>query len=180
MKKVAFILQPSRLFLITLFLVCSLSFIFYQKTHKLKVFVLHSYHASMPWVQELDHGLEHVFNKRHYIDVRSFYMKTNRKMSAAYLKRRAREALSLIHRYKPDMVIIFDINAQKLVMKKLITNSDLNIVLAGITDSKDMKKFQLAKNVTGVLEKIPVQVVQEVLSLMFKTERRIAYLSDNS
>lgn len=170
----------SRLFVIGLFLFISLGFILYQRTHKLRVFVLHSYHSSMPWVHGLETGLEHVFKKRQYIEMRSFYMNTKRKNSPAYLRRITKEAIALIKRYKPDVLIVFDIDAQKLVAKRLANKLNCKIVLAGITDSDDLIDFKLASNVTGVLEKIPVKVVTEVLSLMVKKERRLYYLSDNS
>ena len=176
----SYIRRPSKLTLIVLFLFLALGFLIYQRTHKLRVFVLHSYHPSMSWVQGLETGVDQVFKKKRYIDVRSYYMNTKRKTSPAYLRRVSRQAMALIKRYKPDVLIVFDVDAQQWVAKKLIDDADYAIVLAGITDSDDLVQFKAASNVTGVLEKIPVKVVQEVLSLMLPKERRLYYLSDDS
>lgn len=170
----------SRLFLILIFLLVSFTFIIYQRTHKLRVFILHSYHPTMSWVRGLESGVAQVFKKRHYIDVRSFYMNTKNKYSKDYLKRIGRDAIAAIKRYKPNIVIVFDMNAQKLIAKKLLNKPNYSIVLAGVTDSRDLIKFKSSPNITGVLEKIPVKAIKEVLSLMFKKGRKIYYLSDDS
>ncbi len=172
--------MPKKLTLIIVFLCLSMSFLLYQRTHKLSVFVLHSNSSSMSWVQSLERGLDTVFKNKRYIDIRSFYMNTKQKTSRSYLKRISREAISLIQRYKPDVIIVFDTDAQQLVVKKLIGKFENPIVLAGVTNIKDLKLFEKEANITGILEKIPVKVVQEILSLMLPKKNRIFYLSDNS
>lgn len=171
---------PKRATLIIVFLCLSLSFLLYQRTHKLSVIVLQSYNQSMPWVQGLERGVESVFKSKRYVDVRTFYMNTKRMTSKSYLKRVGSEAIELIQHYNPDVVIIFDIDAQKLVVEKLMGKFNNPIVLAGVTDAKDLSKYQQAVNITGIVEKIPVKVVQEILSLMLAKKARVSYLSDNS
>lgn len=173
-------LAPSRFVLILLFLVLSISFIFYQLTHKQRVFILHSYHHSMPWVKNLERGIDQVFKNKQYVDLRYFYMNTKRRSSEAYLRRISREALSAIRQYQPDVLIVFDSDAQRLVASKLLNNKNYKIVFAGVTPSAELDKFRLANNITGILEKIPVQAVKEVLALMLPNKKRIYYLSDNS
>ncbi len=173
-------LKVSRLILIACFLVMAFGFIIYQRNHKLRVFILQSYHPTMSWTQGLRDGVAQVFKKRHYIDVRSFYMNTKNKHSKEYLRRIGRDAIAAIKHYKPNVLIVFDINAQKLIAKTFVNDPAYTIVFAGVTDTKDLIKFKSSKNITGVLEKIPVKAIQEVLSLMFKKGRNIYYLSDDS
>lgn len=173
-------IYPSKLMLITLFLICAFGFIVYQRTHKLRVFVLHSYHPTMTWVEGLELGLAQVFAKRRYVDMRYFYMDTKQRRSSTYLTRISRDAMMAIKQYKPDVLIVFDINAQKLVAKKLVNNPNYKVVLAGITDSNDLVEFSAAGNITGVLEKIPVKAIQEVLALMLPKSKKVFYLSDDS
>ncbi len=172
--------RPKKTTLIFLFLLIAFSFIAYQRTHKLRVFVIQSYHSNMSWVKGLHAGMDQVFKKKRYIDIRQFYMNTKHKHSNAYLKRISREAISAIRQYKPDVIIAFDTHAQKWVASKFINSPKYKIVLAGVTESSDLKRFKAAKNITGVLEKIPINAIQEVLALMLPNSKRIYYISDNS
>ena len=142
--------------------------------------ILHSYSSSMPWVQGLERGVDSVFKDKRYIDIRSFYMNSKFKHDKAYLKRRSKEAIDLIRRYKPDVLIVFDTDAQQWVVNKLMGKYDGAMVLAGVISTSDLKVFENAPNITGIVEKIPVKVVMETLSLMLPNKNRIYYLSDNS
>lgn len=173
-------IRLSKLALILIFICLAFVFLIYQSTHKLRVFVLHSYHPTMDWVMGLEAGLDQVFAKRRYINLRYFYMNTKHKHSSAYLKRIRREALAAIKQFDPDILIIFDTSAQKMIGTELAKKNKYKIVLAGVTDSDDLEKFEKAKNVTGVLEKIPVKAIREVLALMLPGKHRVVYLSDNS
>lgn len=173
-------IQVSRLVVISIFLLVSFSFILFQRTHKLRIFVLHSYNARMQWVKGLEAGMAQVFDKRHYIDMRYFYMNTKIRHSQSYLKRISREAYNAIKRFKPDIIIVYDTNAQQLVATKLANHPKYKVVVAGVTGSDDLIKFIQANNITGVLEAIPVKAIRETLSLMLPKSNRIFYLSDNS
>lgn len=169
-----------QLTLITIFLFVAFSFIVYQRTHKQRIFILHSYHPSMTWVKGLETGVSQVFSKRRYVDIRHFYMNSKRKHSPAYLKRISQEALKAIKLYQPDIVIVFDTIAQRYVATKLVNKPQFKVVVAGVIESHDLAKFENATNVTGVLEVIPVKAIREVLGLMMPSKNRVFYLSDDS
>lgn len=172
--------MPKRMTLITVFLCLSLVFIVYQRTHKLRVMILHSYSPSMSWVQGLERGIDSVFKDKRYIDIRAFYMNSKYKYKGTHLKRRSKEAIDLIKHYKPDVLIVFDTDAQQWVVNKLLGKYDGAMVLAGVTNTSDLSIFENAPNITGIVEKVPVKVVMEILSLMLPQKNRVYYLSDNS
>lgn len=173
-------IKSSRFYYVVCFLIIAFSFIGYQRTHKLRVFVLYSYHKQMPWVQGLQAGIDQVFAKRHYVDFRYFYMDTKRKHSQSYLSRTAREAKLAIDHYQPDVLIVFDYNAQKWVASNFIKQKTFPVLVSGVTADQDLVAYQRTKNVAGVIEKTQVRAIQEVISLMFPKAKKLYYLSDNS
>jgi ABC-type uncharacterized transport system substrate-binding protein len=164
----------------TLFLVIAFGFLAYQRMHKPRVFILHSYAKSMPWVQSLNQGIKQIFEDTQYVSLRYFYMDTKRKTSKRYLERISQTAIRAISAWNPDIVIAFDDNAQKMVGEKLTHKKNCKVIFAGITDSQHLYQYETDANVTGVLEQIPLRAIKEVLSLVFHHKKRIYYLSDDS
>jgi len=107
-------------------------------------------------------------------------MDTKRRHSRAYLRRVTRTAYNAILAWKPDIVIVFDDYAQKLVGKKLANHESMKVIFGGITDTISLHPLAHQANVTGVLEEIPVKAIKEILSLIFPRKKRIYYLSDDS
>lgn len=162
------------------FLIVVFSFLGYQRVHKPRVFILHSYHEHLPWVERVNQGIRHVFKDKPYISLRYFYMDTKRRSSPVYLQRISKAVLSAIHAWKPDVLITFDHDAQNLIGQNLDHFKNINIIMGSITDSKNWQEYDKQPNITGITEKIPVAAIREVLSLIFRQERRIYYLSDDS
>ncbi|KTD17987.1 ABC transporter substrate-binding protein [Legionella jordanis] len=164
----------------TLFLLTVFFFLAYQHQHKPRIFILHSYSASMPWVQSLNEGVRKVFGDKTYISLRYFYMDTRHHHDPDYLER-VRKSLNLaIKAWKPDILIAFDNDAQNMAVEEFAACRNLKIILAGISDSKRWLEYENTPNVTGITEQIPVKAIREILSLLFRKQKRIYYLSDDS
>lgn len=163
------------------FLIIVIGFLFYQRSHKPRVFVLHSYSKNFSWVKSVNLGIKQVFNDKSYISLRYYYMNTKTPHHSSYLKRVARDAKKAIDAWQPDILIAVDNNAQNLVAKHYENKTNMKIVLAGTTpDILNYKMIKNKPNVAGIFEVIPVRAIKEVLSLVFHHKRRIYYLSDNS
>jgi len=172
--------NPPKVIYVAIFLLFAFGFLLYERTHKIKVFVLHSYSKTMPWVSDLNKGIEIAFKNKNYIDVRYFYMDTKRKHSDAYLHRISIASRKAIHNYKPDILLAFDTYAESLVAQHFVDNDEMNVVVAGLTKNKAILKYKKAQNVTGVIEQIPVKAIREVLSLIFYKKRRLYIITDDS
>lgn len=162
-----------------LFLFVTFSFLAYQRQHKPRIFILHSYNKAMPWVQSLNQGIKNVFDDKAYISLRYFYMDTKHFHSHSH-KEHIRKALhTIITSWRPDIIIAFDEDAQKLAAQEF-GNSNVKIILGGIIDNKAWSSYESITNITGITEQIPIRAIREILSLIFRHQKRIYYLSDDS
>ncbi len=163
-----------------LFLVVSFSFLSYQRLHKPRILVIHSYHKEMPWVNSLNRGVDNVFGGKAYISLRYYYMNTKHQSSKRHLNQVQRMLKATIKSWHPDLIITFDHDAQDVLMQLEKKDLKTPIIFAGISDEKHFALYNQKPNVTGITEQIPVRAVREILSLLFRNQRRIYYLSDDS
>lgn len=163
-----------------IFLLCVFSFLGYQRLHKPRVFILHSYNKHYSWNERINQGVRRVFNNKAYISIRHFYMDAKRRSSKPYMKRISKAAIATIKAWKPDVLITVDNDAQELISKHFSKFQDMKIIMAGVTDNQQWLKYNHIDNVVNITEEIPVNAIREVLSLIFRRERRIYYLSDDS
>lgn len=163
-----------------LFLLLAFSFLGFQLLHKPRIFILHSYHKQMPWVERINQGIRKVLKDKAYINIRYFYMDTKRRNSKHYLNRINKAAISAIHAWKPDVLITFDNDAQTLVTEHFSETQQMKIIMAGVTDEQKIPKINQSPHMTAITEEIPVNAIREILSLIFRQQRRIYYLSDRS
>ena len=174
--------QPNllKMILTGLFLLLVVTFLAYQRSHKPRVFILHSYNQELPWVQSLNRGVAQVFGDKAYMNLRYFYMDTKSLHPNRYLERMNTIITKAIAAWKPDIIIAFDYDAHNLVRKQFANNPKIKLVLAGVADSKRWAEYESTPNITGITEQIPVNAIREILSLIFPHQKRIYYLSDDS
>lgn len=163
-----------------LFLIIACAFLAYQRLHKPRILVIHSYHPQMPWVQSLNLGISTVFSHKAYISLRYFYMDSKHNNTPRYLRHMQLSILNSIRNYKPDVVLTFDPDAQAVIANLLNKGLQDRIIFAGITSDRRWELFHKLPNVTGISETVPVAAIREILSLVFRERRKIYYLSDNS
>jgi ABC-type uncharacterized transport system substrate-binding protein len=121
-----------------------------------------------------------VLEKRPY-SIRWHYMDTKRHPSENFKQKAGVTAIALIKKWNPDILIAIDDNAQKYVATHFLNNPSMNIVFTGVNATTKEYGFDSAKNVTGILERIPFTEFKEVfLQLLPKERRRIVHISDNS
>ena len=163
-----------------LFLIVVFSFLSYQRSHKPRIFILHSYQQSSPWVQGLNQGVRSIFRDKAYISLRTFYMNSKPYDSKIYREHIIKDLKTTIDAWRPDIIVAFDNEAQNIAVQEFANKPNIKVILAGITDSRRWHEYELTPNITGITEQIPVQAIREILSLMFRNQKRIYYLSDNS
>ena len=162
------------------FLMLACIFLAYQRLHKPRILVVHSYHPQMPWVQSLNTGIRSIFANKAYISVRYFYMDAKHKNSKRYMRRIEHSIENSIRAYKPEVIIAFDPDAQTVIANLLRKGLTRRVIFAGITSERRLGLFTKLPNVTGITEKIPIIAIREILSLIFRERRKIYYLSDDS
>lgn len=166
--------------LTSLFLLVVVIFLAYQRSHKPRVFILHSYNQNRPWVESLNEGVNQVFGDKAYMNLQYFYMNNSQKHPQRYHDRINNTVIDTISAWRPDIIIAFDYDAQKLVTNAYANNPKIKLVLAGVTDSKRWSEYERTPNITGITEQIPVKAITEIFSLILNHKKRIYFLSDDT
>lgn len=158
--------------LITFFVVINVS--------KPRVLVLHSYNVDFSWVPDINIGLNRIL-ERHPYKIRWHYMDTKRHPGQEFKERAGASVRKEIEKWKPDIIIAIDDNAQEYVGKYYVNDPKIKIVFAGVNKTEKDYGYAGADNVTGMLERINYQAVKDILlQVLPEGKRRIAHISDAS
>jgi ABC-type uncharacterized transport system substrate-binding protein len=142
-----------------------------------KVLVIYSYHPEYEWCQQEKKGIEDVFKYQNVI-IESFYMDTKRKTNKTWEKNITNDALQKIDSFKPDLVIVCDDNACRLVATQFI-DKKLPFVFMGINE--DPKVYGMpAENITGVIERNLISGTIDLLKKLVPSVESVAIITDNS
>lgn len=160
----------------SVFLLICMAFIIYEVRQKPRVFVLHSYHESYSWSEEVTEGIERVLKNKPY-SIRWHYMDTKRHPDDDFKSRATRNAQQVIDQWQPHVVIAIADNAQQ-AMKPYINHPDISIVFGGVfADPKEYGYDETAKNVTGIQERWPLDVIKDGLERVFLSDKNPQPLS---
>jgi ABC-type uncharacterized transport system substrate-binding protein len=153
----------------------------YSKT---RILVLHSYDTEYAWSKSIDEGIRRVLKPKADWSLRWHYMDTKRHPWDEYKRRAGTSVRRLMKDWKPALVIAIDDDAQKQVMKHYVNNDDVQVVYVGINGEIDRYGYAAARNVTGIVERVPWQALKELLqnsSLgQAKPDLRILHLGDTT
>lgn len=149
------------------------------------ILVLHSYDPDYPWVRDVNVGLNRVLDGKYLVQVHWYYMDTKRHPSAAFKASAGIAARKLIAATRPDVVIAVDDDAQALVARHFVNDPHLRIVFAGVNREAADYGYDGAGNVTGILERIPLDAMREALRSAAGLQAlgrpiRVAYIGDRS
>ncbi len=138
--------------------------IIYHNAHKPRLLILHSYDEGYPWVRDINAGLKRVLNsKENRYFVRWYYLDTKRHPEAGYKKNAGLVARRMIDDWRPDVIIAMDDDAQEYVAKYYRNKPGISVVFGGVNEEPETYDYQKAVNVTGILERLPLEVVKEGL-----------------
>lgn len=138
-----------------------------HKSRTPRILVIHSYNADYAWVRDINVGLKRVFDDRYDITFRLHYMDLKNHQEEDF-KRRAEEAAhKLIQSWQPDVMILFDDLAQKLVGTKYLNQDEsIQIVFGGVNGNPEDYGYEgkdNVTNVTGILERKPLHALKDIL-----------------
>ncbi|MBN2017598.1 MAG: hypothetical protein JW794_05665 [Candidatus Cloacimonetes bacterium] len=142
-----------------------------------KILVIYSYHPEYEWCKQEKKGIYEIFNDQD-ITIESFYMDTKRKTDKTWEKNVTTEAIQKIDSFKPDIVIVCDDNACRLVASKYI-DKKFPFIFTGING--DPEDYGMpAKNITGVIERNLIEGTIGLLQQLDPSVRSVAIITDNS
>ena len=168
-----------------LFLLVTLVLIGWYNLTKPSILILHSYDKDYSWVRDINTGLNRVLKNKYLYQVRWYYMDTKRHPDEKYKNSAGISARDLVKQTRPDVIIAMDDDAQKYVAKYFSNDPNIKIVFGGVNKEAEDYAYEKAKNVTGILERLPLTAISETLQSarnfqQLKHPVRIAYLGDTS
>lgn len=176
-------------FLVTLtiavFLTGSVCLLAWFNISKPRILILHSYDKEYSWVKDVNTGLKRVLDKHRDYTLRWYYLDTKRHPWPEYKANAGTAARRMIDEMQPDVIIAVDDDAQQYVTRYYLDHPRIRIVFAGVNNEPQDYGFDHAANVTGILERIPLDALKE--SLLIAAQRngmqlplRIRFIGDRS
>jgi hypothetical protein len=174
-----------RLILICVFLAGATVVTVGYNLRKPRVLVLQSYDLGYPWTRDVSVGVRRVLDQHPDYAVRWFYMDTKRQPWKEFKENMGLAARQAIDRWKPNVVIAVDDDAQEFVTRHYANHADIGIVFAGVNGGVESYGFVGAGNVTGIFERKDLPAIKEAL-LALRWPRsasgplRLVHLGDKS
>jgi hypothetical protein len=153
-------------------------FLVYANIQKPRILVLHSYDKEYAWTRDVSEGIHRVLDKYPQYSIKWHYMDTKRRTTERYKKTAATSAILLIKRWEPHVMIAIDDNAQSLVASKFNNDIYPQVVFAGVNGTREEYGYDKAKNVTGILERLELNAVKNMI-MKIVPDKQIGKLLSN-
>ncbi|MDX1285717.1 MAG: ABC transporter substrate binding protein [Draconibacterium sp.] len=142
-----------------------------------KIYYINSYHPGYGSSDDVMEGITEILADKN-VALKTFFMDTKRKSSEKEMLQATQDILNEIKEFQPDILIASDDNAVKYIIQPHFNNKEIPVVFCGVNWSA--KQYGLGKNVTGMLEVIPLrECISEVLKNYPETKNFVV-LSENS
>ncbi|MCX7342935.1 MAG: hypothetical protein NT128_02150 [Proteobacteria bacterium] len=147
-----------------------------------RILVLQSYGSDYSWTHNVDIGIKRILKKENAIGVRWHYMDTKNHPEEDYKKKIAVVSRNVVDQFKPTVIIAVDDDAQEYVAKYYNNDPKIKIVFAGVNGTREQYGFDKANNVTGILERVPIEGLVDTLQLLSgsKKDIKIIHIGDSS
>lgn len=155
--------RPLSTLLAGLFVIATAVLAVAHNLHKPKVLVLHSYGPDYAWTRDMDKGLRRGFLNPDRYTLRWHYMDLKRHPWPEAKEQAGIQARDVIDKWAPDLVIALDDDAQKFAAQHYVNHPGIRIVFAGLNGEADIYGYEGARNVTGILERMPLTALKEAL-----------------
>ena len=155
--------SPAALILSILFFVGVASFAVVFNATKPRVMILQSYDPEYAWTRDVDVGIRRVSAGWTNYSVSWHYMNTKRLSDPESLRYAGIVARRAIERFDPHVLIAVDDLAQRLAARYFVNHPRMEIVFSGVNGSIEPYGYGGADNVTGVLERKPLQAVKDLV-----------------
>ena len=99
-----------------------------------------------------------------------------------YIKKIAIVSKRVIDQFKPNVIIAVDDDAQEYVAKYYNNDPKIKIVFSGVNGTREQYGFDKVNNVTGILERVPVEGLVDTVQLLAGSEKiiKVIHISDES
>ena len=174
--------NKSSTFLILLFLATMLGLIIFTLSQRPRILIIHSYRPESPWVREEEIGIMSQLSKSvEKPHIRRHYLGMDRSWSGRSLEIAKKDAERSVADFKPQILLAMDDEARAFVAQQYAGRNDIAVVFGGVNEHPEHNAFFKEKNVTGILEQLPLEAIDEFLSDLGKGKKmRVALIGDAS
>lgn len=135
---------------------------------KPRILVLHSGSSDSPWVKQVDKGMRSALDlNRRPVSMEWNYLDTASMTAARPAEQTAAEARRAIARFKPDVLIAVDDEANAFVARDYVGRERPRILYVSIDQPPAFYGYSGAPNVSGVAEQLPWKALRDSLSQIF-------------
>ncbi|MBP9712064.1 MAG: hypothetical protein KBD60_00050 [Sterolibacterium sp.] len=173
--------------LIAVFLVGSVGLLAWFNLSKPRILILHSYDQGYSWVKDVNAGIRRVLDQRGDYTVRWYYLDTKRHPWPDFKDNAGLAARRMIDEMQPEVILAVDDDAQNYVSRHYLNHPHIRIVFAGVNNAPGNYGFDRARNVSGILERLPLDALKETLliaaqrgGLPMPMPLRIRFIGDRS
>jgi ABC-type uncharacterized transport system substrate-binding protein len=151
----------------------------------IRILRLDSNHAEFAWSGEIERGvLQGLADNGYEVDGENvvfdvFYLDTKRNTTPEYFEHIGEEAISYIRETQPNLVIVNDDNATRLVVQPM-RDEGIPFVILGLNGSPEEYELDGSPNAAGVLERPHAEEMMGWIELVFGEESRISFLAEDS
>jgi hypothetical protein len=150
------------------FLIAFILLLGFFNTAKPRILVLHSGAEGSPWVEQVDRGMREALEQnRRPLSMEWHYMAVATPGTARGGAQAAAEARRAIERFKPDVLIAVDDEANTLVARDYVGRAEPRILYVSIDRPPAYYGYADAPNVSGIAEQLPWEALREALIQMF-------------
>ena len=142
-----------------------------------KIFYINSYHAGYGSSDDIMVGINKVLESKE-VEMKTYFMDSKKKSTEKEIIESVKNVLVAIDEFEPDLLLVSDDNAMKYIIQPYFNNRSIPVVFCGVNWSAE--QYKLGKNITGMLEVLPIQkLLKEVIS-NYPESKNLAILSENS
>ena len=151
----------------------------------LRILRLDSNHAEFAWSGEIHRGvLEGLAANGYEVDDENvmldvFYLDTKRNTTPEYFEQISEDAIAYIRETQPDLVIVNDDNATRLVVQPM-RDEGIPFVILGLNGSPQEYELEGSANVAGILERPHAAEMAGWIERVFGEASRVSVLAEES
>lgn len=157
----------------------------YSALMRPRVLIIQSYNTDYSWTRQVDIGLKNILSNYKEYQITWHYMDAKNHPDQAYLGKAGLIARGLVDSLQPSILILIDDEAQNYVGRFYLNDPSIKLVFAGVNGLPKTYGYDQAHNVTGILERIPLEGLRDILIELARLRNltppiRILHLSDGS
>lgn len=143
-----------------------------------KILYINSYHKGYPSSDSVEAGIKRVFDDKN-IDLNVFYYDTKRNDSYQAITQKTDSLNKIYSQFKPDIVIVSDDNAVQYFVVPFLKKTKTPTLFCGVNWTAHQYGLP-SKNITGMLEVLPLDSLIKILKQEPYTLNRAMIINENS